>query len=101
MNIFKHYFKDTTFDGKEVSVRCPFDHYDEQGNAYQEANPSAHINTDKSTFHCKVCGEGYSETKFLAKMNGSSYHQAKKLISELENNPATNWETNVKLLWGD
>jgi DNA primase len=99
MNIFKHYFKDTTFDGKEVSVRCPFDHYDEQGNAYQEANPSAHINTDKSTFHCKVCGEGYSETKFLAKMNGSSYHQAKKLISELENNPATNWETNVKLLW--
>lgn len=100
MIVFKQYFKDDVFDGKEVAVRCPFPHYDENGNQYLEENPSAHINTDKATLHCKVCGEGYSETKFLAKLNGISYRDAKKLIAEIEKDKGNHvWNDEVENLW--
>jgi DNA primase len=99
MNIFKQFFKDTTFEGKEVSVRCPFEHLDEKGNTYFETHPSAHINLDKGTFHCKVCGEGYSETKFLSKMNGISYHEARQLISEIDKSNSSTWQKHIDALW--
>jgi DNA primase len=92
MMFFKQFFKDFVFDGVEVAVRCPFPHLDENGKPYFEERPSAHINTDKGTFHCKVCGEGYSETKLLAKLNGISYREARKLIAEIEKVGNHSWD---------
>jgi DNA primase len=88
MEFFKKYFQDnwTEYDTGELAVLCPFPHKDEQGNQYYESIPSAHINQDKSLFHCKVCGQGMSEPVFLQKIQGISYKDALVLLKDLESN---------------
>ena len=71
-------------DHGEMFVCCPFPHYDAEGNAYFEKNPSAHINIEKSVFHCKVCNIGLSEAQFLARIHGISYKDALMLLHEME-----------------
>ena len=96
MIIFENFFKEVNFnsanDSGEVAVNCPFPHITTDGKRYYETNPSAHINTDKSLFHCKVCGAKHSEASFLVSHANIPYGQAVEIISELENNFInTNW----------
>lgn len=87
MEFFKKYFKEYhEFDTGEIAVKCPFPHKDEKGQQYYESVPSAHINQEKSLFHCKVCGTGMSEANFLSKVQGISYKDALVLLSDLKNN---------------
>lgn len=82
---YKYFGKDNHVnDSGEMFVCCPFPHYDNEGNAYYEKNPSAHINIEKSMFHCKVCGEGMSEVRFLSKLQGISYKEALLMLRELD-----------------
>ena len=79
MKFFTSYFKlqeQQTMDNGEYAVCCPFPHTDGQGNAYQETRASAHINPDKSVFHCKSCDVGLSEAMFLVQKEGISYKNA-------------------------
>ncbi len=73
MVFFRNYFDDTDFDqansSGEVAVRCPFPHYS-NGVEYFEENPSAHINEDKGVFHCKVCNAKHSEASFVKTSTG-------------------------------
>lgn len=93
MEFFKKYFKDKMheYDTGELSVLCPFPHKDEKGNPYYEAVPSAHINPDKSVFHCKVCDVGLSEANFLAKIQGISYKDALVLLKDMEAHHKDDW----------
>lgn len=79
MSFFESYFDDVVFTGSETAVCCPFDHYTSSGTPYLETNPSAHVNTDKGLFHCKVCTEGRSEVGFIAEIFGCSYEHAIRL----------------------
>ena len=72
MSFLTEYF-DSVDDGEEIAVCCPFPHYTPSGVAYQETNPSAHINTEKNVFHCFVCDKGYSETQFIEKILDCPY----------------------------
>ena len=89
MVFFRNYFDDTDFDSEvnssgEVAVRCPFPHYS-NGVEYFEENPSAHINEDKGVFHCKVCGQHHSEPSFMKDTLGIKYGEAIRLLKHLEN----------------
>lgn len=64
---------------REVAVCCPFPHFTVSGLAYQEANPSAHVNTYDKLFHCKVCGTGYSEVQFIQHLYQSTFMDAKRI----------------------
>jgi hypothetical protein len=85
MEFFKKFFKDKMhiLDNGEAAVLCPFPHRDENGLEYFENVPSAHINLDKSLFHCKVCGQGMSEAAFLSKAQGISYKDSLVLLKQL------------------
>lgn len=98
MEFFKKYFRENwkEYDTGELEVLCPFPHKDEKGNPYYESVPSAHINQHKNLFHCKVCGQGLSETAFLAKIQGISYRDAIVLIKELESKENVKWEEQRK-----
>jgi hypothetical protein len=82
----------------DVAVCCPFDHHTSQGIPYKESHPSAHINTEKHVFHCKVCGIGYSEQQFIQKILGCNYIEALKL-SRCFNNTEDHamWEASTTL----
>lgn len=97
MVFFRNYFEDADFDEKnssgEVAVKCPFPHFSQKV-AYYEENPSAHINEDKSVFHCKVCGQQHSETSFVKEILRIPYSDAVRLLKHLENNSIrTSWHT--------
>lgn len=77
--MFLSEFFGITEGSKEVAVCCPFDHYTTGHVPYKETNPSAHVNTEKGVFHCKVCGTGYSELQFMQKILGCSFLNAKRL----------------------
>lgn len=78
---YKFFGTDNHIANGEMFVRCPFPHTDPySGEEYYETRPSAHINIEKSTFHCKVCNEGHSEVSFFAKIHGVTYRQALELI---------------------
>lgn len=82
----------------ETAVLCPFDHYTSNGIAYKENNPSAHVNTMTNLFHCKSCGEGYSETQFISKVFGCSALDAKKIQNCFHSNEdLATWETSTDL----
>ena len=102
MKFFQKYFKDTDFDSPslsgEVAVLCPFPHSTPNGDTYYEQHPSAHINPDKSVFHCKVCGVGLSEANFLRLVEGVPYKDAKKLVSNIEESVSEDWTLAVKNL---
>jgi hypothetical protein len=90
MEFFKKFFKHWhELEDGELAVKCPFPHTDENGNAYYEEVPSAHINTYKSVFHCKVCSKGLSEAAFLSEMQGISYKDSLALLKGLTSDNAT------------
>jgi hypothetical protein len=93
MEFFKKFFgeKWVEYDTGELAVLCPFPHKDEKGNQYYESVPSAHINQDKSLFHCKVCGQGLSEANFLSQIQGITYKDALVLLKDLENGHKDDW----------
>ena len=72
-------FFEVTEGASENAVCCPFDHYTTNGIPYKESNPSAHINTIKNLFHCKVCNTGYNEPQFIQQITGCSFFNAKKI----------------------
>jgi len=87
MIFFENYFKDIDFDStnssSEVAVLCPFPHYNGTVQ-YFESQPSAHINTEKGVYHCKVCGAQHSETSFMSEMLEIPYAAAVRLIKHIE-----------------
>lgn len=88
MEFFKKYFGENWIEYDnigELAVICPFPHKDEKGNTYYESVNSAHINQEKSLFHCKVCGQALSEANFLSKVQGIAYKDALVLLKEMEN----------------
>ena len=97
MLFFESYFKDVDFDATnssgEVAVLCPFPHY--TGSVqYFETVPSAHINTEKSLYHCKVCGAKHSEPSFMKEQLGIEYPTAIKLLKHIEKQALnTKWAT--------
>ena len=89
----------------EANVLCPFPHKQPDGSYHKETIPSAHINPDKGTFHCKVpnCQSkeiagpkgGLSEAGFLAAIQGISYGEATQIIATMDSNIkyTEQWET--------
>ena len=92
MEYFKKYFSDVDFEGKsEVKVLCPF---------HDDTHPSASINVEKNLFHCFVCGAGYSEEQFYAKVNNVSEKEARELLNK--SGVTSEWELTYKpSLWAD
>jgi DNA primase len=80
MKFFERYFTDTDFSTgqEEIKVLCPF---------HDDSNPSASVNTKKDLFHCWVCGVGYNEQQFLARINNISLSDAHKVV--LKTNEST------------
>lgn len=95
MSFFSHYFE--LDEGTiEQAVLCPFPHTTATGVAYQETNPSAHVNIDKAVFHCKVCGRGYSEREFIRQVLNTSITSSIKLQRAFDNDEdLTEWITAV------
>jgi 5S rRNA maturation endonuclease (ribonuclease M5) len=67
----------------EMDVLCPFPH--DKG---YETRPSAHVNVEKGTFHCKTCKAegrfsegGLSETGFIAEYYGMPYGEAIQFLA--------------------
>lgn len=104
MKFFEKYFENRTVGGivseNEWAVCCPFPHVNPDGTFYYESRPSAHINIEKSVFHCKVCGEAHSEASFIQKLNpGMTYAEALKLLSALDKPTHTApYERNIEAL---
>lgn len=94
MEFFKRYFSDVNFEGKEeVKVTCPF---------HEDIHASGSVNTEKSLFKCWVCGEGYNELNFIAKINDIPLIEATKVLNNLENTSTSQWGIIEKAeLWGD
>ena len=93
MKFFEKYFNTVDFNGaEEVKVLCPF---------HSDTNPSASINTEKDLFHCFVCGVGYNEAQFIAKVNNIPITAAHKIIHKFEENQLnTDWYLTEKAeLW--
>jgi 5S rRNA maturation endonuclease (ribonuclease M5) len=94
---YKYFGRDSHInDNGEMFVNCPFPHFDENGKPYMESNPSSHINLDRSTFHCKVCGKGMSEAAFLSKLQGISYKEALILLETMSGSEDIQWEEERK-----
>jgi len=91
-------FFDILEGSAEAPVCCPFDHFTTSGIGYKESNPSAHVNTNKGVFHCKVCGIGYSEAQFMQQLFDCSYMDTKRLqrCFETQEN-LTMWESATTL----
>jgi len=101
--LFQSFFGDVDFNNAneqgEVAVICPFPHTTTDGKRYFETNPSAHINTEKSLFHCKACGQAQSEASFFVEMTGIEYRNAINIIDDLENHSInTNWKLAINSL---
>ena len=96
MKYFEKYFNDVDFEGRagEVKVLCPF---------HSDTNPSATINVENSLFHCWVCGVGYNEQQFIAKINDISLSDAGKILDKSRENLSRNdwFLTEKALLWSN
>ena len=93
MEFFKRYYSGVDFNREQTRVACPF---------HKDESPSASINTTKSLFFCPVCGEGYNEVGFVAKVNDIPLIEATKVISKLESTQTSSWNIIEKAeLWGD
>lgn len=100
MSYFEKYFDEENHvsDQGEMFVKCPFPHTDpETGETYRETRASAHVNLDKSVFHCKVCKTHHSEVSFYASIHHMTYRQALELI-ELSEKTIDNWTGKEELL---
>lgn len=94
---FQYYFNIDGGSG-EHAVCCPFPHTISNGSTYYETNPSAHVNLDKRTFHCKVCKEGHSEVSFIKAILKCTYSAAMKLATAFNNDEDLHeWERCVEL----
>ena len=70
----------------ETAVCCPFPHHvPGLDQVYYEHRPSAHVNLEKGTFHCKVCQQGHSEQTFLKSILECSYGDAARLTNLFSN----------------
>lgn len=78
MSFLEAYFDLNEYSG-EQAVCCPFPHKTSSGVEYLETRPSAHVNTEKHVFHCKVCGKGLSEAQFTTEILGCTYAEELKL----------------------
>lgn len=96
MKYFEKYFADVDFSGgaEEVKVLCPFHH---------DTNPSATVNVEKSLFHCWVCGIGYNEAQFIAKVSNISLGDAIRVLDKFkENQTQADWHLTEKAyLWSN
>jgi hypothetical protein len=73
MDFFNKYFGEGSENSSsERFVKCPF---------HDDKIASAHVNTEKSVFHCKACDVGLSEPAFLAKTQGVSYGEALEILN--------------------
>jgi hypothetical protein len=79
MSFLAQYFD--LIEGKaEQQVLCPFPHVvPNSEQVYYESDPSAHVNLEKKTFHCKACGRGHSEASFITEILGCTYNTAVRL----------------------
>jgi len=83
MKFFEKYYNSVDFTGKtRVKVACPF---------HQDTVESGIINVEDSTFHCFACNIHYTESQFMAKLNGISVLDANQVLSQLEISTNT-WE---------
>lgn len=101
MKFFKKFFKledVSPMSNGEYAVCCPFPHKDSNGNDYYETRASAHINPNKSVFHCKVCDLGLSEASFLSKIEGISYKDALVTLNMMEKSDLSDWSLRVQNL---
>lgn len=103
MVFFQNFFAEVDFNNTnssgEVAVLCPFPHTTVDGKRYYETNPSAHINTENSLYHCKVCGAKYSEAGFFVSQTGIKYAQAVEILTSLEEKSIDgNWSIAVNSL---
>ncbi len=99
MGFFESYFG-VDGNGKETAVCCPFPHSaGNTGVTYYEQRPSAHMNTDKRVFNCKVCGAGYNELQFIKLILGCSYADAVKLaqIYDVSTEEKYLWDSSLTL----
>ena len=79
MGFFEYYF-DLDASKTENQVLCPFPHTVPNTTlVYHEQHPSAHVNLDKRTFHCKACSVGHSEHSFIQALYGCNYASASRL----------------------
>ena len=97
MDFFESFFKEVDFTQEnssgEVAVNCPFPHYSGEVE-YFETVPSAHINVEKSVYHCKVCSKQFSEAGFMSEVLGIEYAKAIELLRHLETNYlSVRWNT--------
>lgn len=100
---FQTYFKDFNMKPNgEMDVLCPFEH--DKG---FETRPSAHVNLNKSVFHCKTCqaegrfdNGGLSEINFIAHIYEISYENAIAYFTKLnkESYSESSWHSAVNLL---
>ena len=97
---FQYYFNISEGNG-EHSVCCPFPHKTSTGIEYLEHHPSAHVNLDKKTFHCKVCQEGHNEVSFIKAILQCTYASALRLSKAFENTETlAEWKNVTKLSEG-
>ena len=97
MSFLTEYF-DITDDKTEVPVCCPFPHYLSSGFKYYEEHPSAHVNTEKNVFHCKVCGAAGSEVTMIQRILGCNTNTAHKLADIFANDETIfGWEDQFEL----
>lgn len=100
---FKSYFKDAVIKpNNEMDVLCPFEH-----SKGFETRPSAHVNINKTVFHCKTCqaegrfeNGGLSEVNFIAKLYNISYENAISYFTQLtkDSYDENSWDSAIKLL---
>jgi hypothetical protein len=89
---FFQYFFGIDSDREEAVVPCVFPHQTSGGQEYYEQNASAHVNITKNVYHCKACGRGYSEAKFISDYLNCAYTTAIKLQLLFNNNETkTEW----------
>lgn len=88
MSFFNYFFEEQGFilNSGENQVLCPFPHIVAGDVEYSEARPSAHVNIDKGLFHCKACGRGSTEVRFIEQYFGCDSITARKLADCFKTN---------------
>ena len=100
MSFIASYFDKMDGTG-ENAVCCPFPHSLPDGTEYYESRPSAHVNTTKLLFHCKVCDRRYNELGFIQAMTGCAKDEAIDIERIFkQTNTIFEWEAETELTEG-
>lgn len=100
MSFIASYFDKMDGTG-ENAVCCPFPHSLPDGTEYYESRPSAHANTTKLLFHCKVCDRRYNELGFIQAMTGCAKDEAIDIERIFkQTNTIFEWEAETELTEG-